>query len=259
MKSLLIIIASLSLFNESVNQHERTDYMFSYVTATYVTQSKTYFYTYRHNPTQMDSNVFTDFKNGSSKLVYEIPSALNVDTSKSSEFYIQVDTTKYYFENDLGYLTDNFYSIPNFMQFNYTTTTNIYISIPSIDTTPITNYGYALNTSWLYTKESFKQVLLGTEFFDGYDIGYTDGYANGNADGYDLGYTEGFDNGYEQGSNTNEELSGFFVLLSQAWASIASILSIQLFPGFTLGLLLFLPIIFGIAYALLKFLLGGSS
>lgn len=262
MKSLLIVIATLSLFNESINQYEQIDHMFTNVTSTFVPQAKTYFYTYIHNPAQMDSTLFSDFKNGSEKLVFNIPSALNVDSSKGSEFYIQVNTTKYYFETDLGYLTGNSFTIPNFMQFNYTSTTNIYISIPSFDSEPITYYGIALGSSLLMTKEAYKELLLGSDYWEGFNDGYDDGYFIGGEDGYDLGYDDGYDFGYDigydTGANTNAEMSGLFVMLGQGFASIASILSIQLFPGFTLGTLMFLPLIFGIAFVLLKFLLGGS-
>lgn len=51
---------------------------------------------------------------------------------------------------------------------------------------------------------------------------------------------------------------GLFDLLEKGFNSITSILNIRLFANITLGTLLFMPLLFAIAYTLIKFLIGGG-
>ena len=57
-------------------------------------------------------------------------------------------------------------------------------------------------------------------------------------------------NGFNNGT-TDVGLGGAFSLLATAFSSISGILAISLFPGITLGLLLFLPLIVGIIIAII--------
>lgn len=51
---------------------------------------------------------------------------------------------------------------------------------------------------------------------------------------------------------------GLFIILEKGFNSIRNILSIKLYSNITLGTLLFLPLLFGVAYTLIKFLMGGG-
>lgn len=48
-----------------------------------------------------------------------------------------------------------------------------------------------------------------------------------------------------------------FDILEKGFNSITGILNIRLFPNITLGTLLFMPLLFAVAYTLIKFLIGG--
>lgn len=82
------------------------------------------------------------------------------------------------------------------------------------------------------------------------------------SDGFNAGYNEGYIQGEEDAYLTIEDsgaLTGVFGLFTTGFNSLASILSIQLFPGFTLGSLLFLPLIAGIGFGLIKLLMGSGK
>ena len=81
-------------------------------------------------------------------------------------------------------------------------------------------------------------------------------------DGFTAGYNEGYIKGEENAYLTLEdsgELDGVFALFTTGFDSLASILSITLFPGFTLGTLLFLPLIAGIGFGLIRLLMGSGK
>lgn len=263
MKALLLVVASLSLFNENSSIIATFNDLFVPISSTFVSSEQTYTYITTFSQSNIDQTDFMKFKNGSSKLVLKLDYGLNIDTTRTNDFYIEIDTIKYYFELELGYVTDMFYTIPNFMQFDYHDDIDLYISIPTLHTSAVQNYENAFVFSVLYTKDAFYTSMISLDYAEGYADGYDLGVENGFAEGYALGeyegYEAGYENGFEVGANNNDEMSGLFVLLGQGFSSLASILAIQLFPGFTLGTLLFLPLLFGIAFVLFKFLLGGSS
>jgi hypothetical protein len=82
------------------------------------------------------------------------------------------------------------------------------------------------------------------------------------SDGFNAGYNEGYIQGEENAYLTIEDsgaLNGVFGLFSTGFNSLASILAIPLFPGFTLGSLLFLPLIAGIGFGLIRLLMGSGK
>jgi len=81
-------------------------------------------------------------------------------------------------------------------------------------------------------------------------------------DGFNAGYNEGYIKGEEDAYLTIEDsgaLTGVFGLFSTGFESLVSILAIPLFPGFTLATLLFLPLITGIGFGLIKLLMGSGK
>ena len=137
--------------------------------------------------------------------------------------------------------------------------------------------------------------LLGNDYessrySEGYDKGLADGYGDGHSDGYSDGHSDGYTEGHDAGINdkdhnteiygegytdghadglTDGDASGYargvadgssnfgmWDLFSNAFGSVANILNIQLFPGFSLGLLLSVPIAFSFLLWLIHVLKG---
>lgn len=78
-------------------------------------------------------------------------------------------------------------------------------------------------------------------------LGYNSvpGYTNGNI--LDVqGYIEG------QGSNVNGEIGDVFTLISGAFSGLTGLFSIGILPGITFGMLLFIPLVAGVVFAIVK-------
>jgi hypothetical protein len=72
-------------------------------------------------------------------------------------------------------------------------------------------------------------------------------------------YQEGYDNGYDDGlEGYNESNQGLFDLMSSLFGAIGSIFSIYILPGITIGMLVFVPLIFTLLIFIIKILRGGS-
>lgn len=114
-------------------------------------------------------------------------------------------------------------------------------------------------------------VRIGNEFYNigyldghadgydkGYDIGYDDGYDDGHSDGYDDGYEVGHSDGYSEGHSIgkneglNEGSSAWGVLFSAMLSTFGAVLSIEIFPNLTIGMIAAVPLILG----LLAFIIG---
>jgi hypothetical protein len=103
---------------------------------------------------------------------------------------------------------------------------------------------------------------------DGYDVGlvdgYDDGYGYGLSDGYyvgyDLGYDDGlgdgddlgYDRGYQKAIDDGSAEFGLPTLLSSLFVGLGSLLSIQLLPNISIGMIIAVPVVFGI----IAFILG---
>lgn len=90
------------------------------------------------------------------------------------------------------------------------------------------------------------QSVMADVYADGFTAGYNEGYIKGESDTYLTIEDSG-------------DLTGVFGLFSTGFESLVSILAIPLFPGFTLGSLLFLPLIAGIGFGLIKLLMGSGK
>lgn len=107
----------------------------------------------------------------------------------------------------------------------------------------------------LYVKVD-NQYQIGYD--DGYNQGWEDGeyygYFNGHDDGYYVGYDDGYNYGYSVGKNEglNEGTSAWGVLFSSMLSTFGAILSIEIFPDLTIGMIAAVPLILG----LLSFIIG---
>jgi hypothetical protein len=93
-------------------------------------------------------------------------------------------------------------------------------------------------------------------YSDGASVGYSNGYSEGASVGYSNGYTEGASVGYDDGLYDASSNFGIWDLFSNAFGSVGNILSIQLFPGLSIGLLISVPIAFAFILWLIHVLKG---
>jgi hypothetical protein len=93
-------------------------------------------------------------------------------------------------------------------------------------------------------------------YTEGASVGYSNGYSEGVSVGYSNGYTEGASVGYDDGLYDASSNFGIWDLFSNAFGSIGNILSIQLFPGLSIGLLISVPIAFAFILWLIHVLKG---
>lgn len=75
-------------------------------------------------------------------------------------------------------------------------------------------------------------------------------------EGWDHGQSDGYQDGYSHGTTDAGKNFGMWDLFSNAFGSVANILGIQLFPGFTVGLLISVPIVFSFILWLIHVLKG---
>lgn len=107
----------------------------------------------------------------------------------------------------------------------------------------------------LYVKTE-SQYQLGYD--EGYNRGWEDGeyygYFNGHDDGYTVGYDDGYSYGHDIGRNEglNEGTSAWGVLFTSMLSTFGAVLSIEIFPNLTLGMIAAVPLILG----LLSFIIG---
>lgn len=85
-----------------------------------------------------------------------------------------------------------------------------------------------------------------TAFNRGYDEGQADGYADGLLAGYDNGYADGYDIGFNEGMDGATPVSQTVGVISSIFAGIGTVLAVQLFPGFPIGLLILVPLFFAV-------------
>ena len=76
----------------------------------------------------------------------------------------------------------------------------------------------------------------------GYDDGAHDGYITGYDRGYDIGYDDGFNNGMSGATPVSQTIG----IVSSIFAGVGTVMAIQLFPGFPLGLLILVPLFFAV-------------
>lgn len=98
----------------------------------------------------------------------------------------------------------------------------------------------------------FSGQEYGQGYSDGYSAGNNVGFASGRDHGYQQGYQIGYSEGLAAGSETGLSVSWFSSFLS----GFASLFSIQIFGSITLGMLVGIPLLFGLILVILR-LKGG--
>ena len=108
--------------------------------------------------------------------------------------------------------------------------------------------------SWeIYTRlEEEHDEGYNVGYEDGYPVGYQEGKDDGIDEGFQLGYDEGFEDGQDDGIDIGIPIGynqGIAKNLSSNWltqtfTSITNIFKIEIFPGFKIGFLLAIPLVF---------------
>lgn len=96
-------------------------------------------------------------------------------------------------------------------------------------------------------------------FNDGYEKGKADGLIDGYNDGLmsaqelykDSWYNQGKADGYNIGISENISTGGFVTILSSAFIGVSTLLGIELLPNITLGMIVAVPLVFGILFFIL--------
>lgn len=91
---------------------------------------------------------------------------------------------------------------------------------------------------------------------DGYNRGTTEGYENGYDEGYSVGYNSGYDFGFVEGQNSDVNATSF---LGGIINGVVGILNINVLPGFSLGMLITIPLVLGLFFWLFKLIGGGGD
>ncbi|MGD9679374.1 MAG: hypothetical protein AB7V16_13615 [Vulcanibacillus sp.] len=104
-------------------------------------------------------------------------------------------------------------------------------------------------TSVIGNKDFYVWLLIRLAQQNIYDDAYGEGYDDGYDKGYDVGYNVGLDEG---GDGT--AVNNVFALLEKGWNGMANMLEIEVFPNFTIGGLLLIPLLFTIGLFIFKVL-----
>lgn len=95
---------------------------------------------------------------------------------------------------------------------------------------------FGLNLNFSYNADSVGE--------QNYNIGYNDGYSDGEKKGYDNGYSDGVAIG-SSGNNV-------FNVINNAFKGITNLLSYEIAPNFSIGILLLIPMALGILLFIIK-------
>jgi hypothetical protein len=153
------------------------------------------------------------------------------------------------------YFNDNYVNKSTLKQIYLPSYTTLEISTPSTSGLRYFDAWYLkdLGLSASYTEGNEDGYYEGQE--DGFDLGYGEGYEEGNADGYNEGYEIGYGDGFEANVAGNE---GLFDMMASLFGGVGAVFNIYVLPSITLGMLVFVPIIFALLMFIIKILRGGS-
>lgn len=86
----------------------------------------------------------------------------------------------------------------------------------------------------------------------GYQNGYNVGYNSGKQTGFNDGFISGYDKGYDDAVNLEHSQNvGFTNLLTSMFKGVGDILSVELFNDITIGHVVAVPLVFGVAMFIL--------
>lgn len=114
-------------------------------------------------------------------------------------------------------------------------------------------HDYIINDINVFFDNGFNQGYdsgYANGYDEGYDVGDTNGYNRGYNVGYDAGdydgYRRGWDQGYARGKSDGENYNIHYFWLRNTLDAMNDFLSLQLFPGVNIGLMVGVPLVFGV-------------
>lgn len=206
------------------------------------------------------------------RIIYDALESLTVVESETSEGYFydtysriqSIFIMKMTYENDYRVFIGVFY-----FNANYEAVSQIVYerTITSNDTLEISYFGALGNVVYYSGYEGYfhidylAPVILKNwlDSMSGYRSNYNTPYADiilrRYQEGYDVGKLEGLDEGYQQGYEagyTDLEEAHPFQWITLMGEGVGSILSMQVFPHITIGILILIPIVFGLIIMIIK-------
>jgi hypothetical protein len=143
------------------------------------------------------------------------------------------------------------------LYYNFTVSYHLTMLIPAYSTFEF--FTHDQSTQSFIDAWYLEDLGVSSSYIEGYDNGYDTGYSLGDSQGYLDGFEFGYESGFEDGFNElNNTASGLFQILGSAFTAIGSIFNIMILPGITIGMLVFVPIIFALLLFIIKILRGGS-
>jgi hypothetical protein len=123
------------------------------------------------------------------------------------------------------------------------------LSMRQLDTTQFGNQFGATNSQ-----------IDTTAYNDGANIGYNAGFESGSALGYEGGYDNGYDvgiiEGFDEGLIEGTTNRSFVNYLNTIATGMNAFLTINIFPGITLGFLIFFPAILALIIGIVRLMKG---
>lgn len=92
---------------------------------------------------------------------------------------------------------------------------------------------------------------LQNAFDNGKDVGFDDGISYAETTMKPIWVQQAESDGYTKGLNDNVATGGFIMILSSAFIGVATVLGIELLPNITLGMIVAVPLVFGILFFIL--------
>lgn len=204
---------------------------------------------------------------------YHFTSLDNLLQHNFSEYYLN-----YNFVLNVEYISGQYSGRVNFSNFSgmedtagmnciiylYSDLDSTYYNITNLPNANIDNFNvqlwsstgvYDMVVACGYTSEYY-QNGYNSEYENGYsygyELGYRDGYSVNSEESYQDGYDTGLRDGYDQGVNSDNDYTGVFGLLGQAFGSASDLMGVSIVGGLTIGTFTMIPIAITIVISIFR-------
>lgn len=105
---------------------------------------------------------------------------------------------------------------------------------------------------------AYEEIELSLDFGNAYNHHYQEAYYNGVGVGEDYGFSRGYDKGYEKGfydgstTGGTVETNRAFGIISGAFNTVSSVMSLEILPNVTIGLAFSIPLVFILIMTIFK-------
>lgn len=186
-----------------------------------------------------------------------------LDLDSNNEVYIGIPINNPYFNTNQTWtinLYDLIYSETAAIDGTTTYLGGNSTKYPNTPRFNLSGNGYGLTSIILYVDTNYQSNFKLSGMTDNYGSGYNLGYNDGKEYGYTIGYNDAkvieYGRGYSEGlasPRTNSPIDMVF----DTFIKIGGFMSIEVFPNITIGLLVSLPLVFGLIMFIVKIVKGG--